>query len=143
MNADAIKKADKAEPKGLVKTVRAGARGDGIRIVLDVGQPVKATAFDLAPTSDYGNRVVIDLAPASAAAIDPVTAVASVVSKSAAPVATPTVPGVGRLPDKPIIIAVDAGHGGEDPGALARSQERRVGKAGVSKCRSRGSLSPY
>src|SRR3546814_12391918 len=90
MNADAIKKADKAEPKGLVKTVRAGARGDGIRIVLDVGQPVKATAFDLAPTSDYGNRVVIDLAPASAAAIDPVTAVASVVSKSAAPVATPT-----------------------------------------------------
>src|SRR3546814_17844088 len=122
MNADAVKKAGKAEPKGLVKTVRAGARGDGILIVLDVGQPVKATAFDLAPTSDYGTRVVIDLAPASAAAIDPVTAVASVASKSAAPVATPTVPGVCRL---------------------QRSEESSVGKECVSTCRSRGSPEHY
>src|SRR3546814_15240012 len=101
MNADAIKKADKAEPKGLVKTVRAGARGDGIRIVLDVGQPVKATAFDLAPTSDYGNRVVIDLAPASAAAIAPVTAFASVVSQTDSPAATQPGPGLGRLTTNP------------------------------------------
>src|SRR3546814_20305696 len=65
MNADAIKKADKAEPKCLVKTVRAGARGDGIRSVLDVGQPVMATEVDLAPTSNYGNRVAIEIGRAS------------------------------------------------------------------------------
>lgn len=131
IDAQAVKKADKAEAKGLVKKIRAGVRGDGVRIVLDVAQPVKATAFDLAPTTDYGNRVVVDLAPLGAAAIDPVTAVAAVVSKSTAPVVKQAVPGGDRLQDKPIIIAVDAGHGGEDPGAHGKSglQEKDVSLA--------------
>src|SRR3546814_14367801 len=44
MNADAIQNAEMAETKGCVKTVRAGARWDGLRICLDVGQPVKERA---------------------------------------------------------------------------------------------------
>lgn len=122
LDADAVKKAGKVEAKGLVKNVRAGTRGDGIRIVLDVAQAVKASAFDLAPNADYGNRVVVDLAPVNAAAPDPVAVIAAATSASAAAAVTSqTLPGIGRLQDKPIIIAVDAGHGGEDPGAHGKS----------------------
>lgn len=130
-DGDAVKKADQAEPKGLVKNVRAGIRADGIRIVLDLTQAVKASAFDLAPNPDYGNRVVVDLTPVNAAPADPVAAVASAVSASTPAATTQTLPGVGRLQDKPIIIAVDAGHGGEDPGAHGKSglQEKDVSLA--------------
>lgn len=117
IDVSGVKKAGNAEPKGLVKNVRAGVHGGGVRIVLDVAEPVKASAFDLAPNTDYGNRVVVDLAPVGSVAADPVATVAAAVSAPPAPVVTQLVPGVGRLQDKPIIIAVDAGHGGEDPGA--------------------------
>ncbi|GEK72823.1 MULTISPECIES: N-acetylmuramoyl-L-alanine amidase [Halomonas] len=87
--------------------IRTGARGDGTRVVLDLSGPVEVESHDLPPAGLQGHRLVLDLAasgPASAppAPVDP----------------APSLPtGGGR----DIVIAVDAGHGGKDPGAVGPS----------------------
>ncbi len=89
--------------KGVVQRVRSGPQADGtLRIVLDLSAAAKPKSFPLQPNDSYGFRVVVDLASAAPAAV-------------AAP--TPPKP---ALPEKPIVIAIDAGHGGEDPGARSR-----------------------
>jgi N-acetylmuramoyl-L-alanine amidase len=92
-----------------------------LRLVLDLAQPVQAKSFLSAPNTHYGYRLVVDLAAASRAGT----------SRAAA----------GRVVDKPIndkpikakhapsdardlIIAIDAGHGGEDPGAIGKNGTR-------------------
>ncbi len=90
--------------RGAVRSVRSGARAGGeLRVVLDLGQMVSPRSFMLAPNDQYGHRLVIDLFPAQTQ---------PVVRRTAPP---PPSPG-GR----PLIVAVDAGHGGEDPGAIGR-----------------------
>lgn len=87
-------------PEGLVADVRTGQRPSGeLRIVLDLKQQVTPKSFLLGPEGQYGNRLVIDLAPRGKD---------SVVKR--APVA---VPGKGRT----LVVAIDPGHGGHDPGA--------------------------
>ncbi|HET8883601.1 MAG TPA: N-acetylmuramoyl-L-alanine amidase [Solimonas sp.] len=126
IDAAGIRKADQTEAKGVVKNVRAGVRGDGVRIVLDVSEPVAVNTFDLAPNDDYGNRVVVDLLRTLSSA-----SAASGAGSAPAAVAAAPLPGTGRLQDKQIVIAVDAGHGGEDPGAHGSSglQEKNVSLA--------------
>jgi N-acetylmuramoyl-L-alanine amidase len=98
------------EGKGLVKRVRSGVHnGTGLRVVLDLDERVKPKSFSLQPNESYGYRVVVDLARESAA---PAPAIA------AAP--APERPRAAPAP-KPIVIAVDAGHGGEDPGTRGRA----------------------
>jgi N-acetylmuramoyl-L-alanine amidase len=97
------------EGKGVVQRVRSGVHdGGGLRVVLDLAAPVKSKSFSLQPNESYGYRVVVDLAGATAA---PATT-------ARAPAAAPR-PGE-QPPAKPIVIAIDAGHGGEDPGARGR-----------------------
>jgi N-acetylmuramoyl-L-alanine amidase len=105
LGKDAIPILDRAIAKGLVQKVRWGPRDDGLRVVLDLGAAVTPKSFLLEPNEEYsGYRLVLDLyGPPQPAA--------------APPPPTPTV----TLKDKPIVIAVDAGHGGEDPGARGRS----------------------
>lgn len=94
-----------AEVKGHVIQVRSGTQDGGtLRVVLDLNKSLKSKSFSLPPNESYGNRVVVDL-------FDEATASAKSVS--------PIGPAAPRLPmsDKPVIIAIDAGHGGEDPGA--------------------------
>ncbi|MGQ0586100.1 MAG: N-acetylmuramoyl-L-alanine amidase [Gammaproteobacteria bacterium] len=92
------------EGKGVVQRVRSGSQEGGVlRIVLDLGAAAKAKSFALAPNDSYGYRVVVDLASAAPAA-------------AGAPAAPPK----PALAEKPIVIAIDAGHGGEDPGARGR-----------------------
>lgn len=102
------------EGKGVVQRVRSGPQdGGGLRVVLDLNGAVKSKSFSLQPTDAYGYRVVVDLA--TAVPMPPRTQVASV-----AP-ATPATPAPRAAPaEKPIVIAIDAGHGGEDPGARSR-----------------------
>lgn len=129
----------KVQPKGLVQKLRSGPRDDGsLRIVLEVAESVSPRTFSLPPGESNGHRLVLDLygrtpsleelsskpaKPAKAPPIipitAPVTAVAVTTTRSfSAPVAgAPMI----QLVDKPIVIAVDAGHGGEDPGAQGRS----------------------
>lgn len=87
------------EGKGLVQRVRSARRENGaLRVVLDLGESVKPKSFSLQPNESYGYRVVVDLVNETKRSAQPA-------SPSAAPA------------EKPIVIAVDAGHGGEDPGA--------------------------
>jgi len=88
----------------LLLGLRSGEREDGgLRIVVDLKQPVRAKSFLLAPNEQYGHRLAVDLVAANAPA------------GSEQPRA-PTRKTPGRARD--LIIAVDAGHGGEDPGAI-------------------------
>ncbi len=95
---------------GLVKALRTGKReGKGLRVVLDLTQAVRPKSFVLKPNDEYGHRLVIDLEQVAAAP-----------RVTTAPRAVKTVP----LESRDLIIAIDAGHGGEDPGAHGRGGTR-------------------
>lgn len=130
-----------------IKSVRVGRFKPGVvRLVLDLKSEVKPQLFELKPVGEYGYRVVLDVYPAQP--IDPLMALldqpkfssAVAVSASAAteqvaekppaeakqqPVKTPNLP---ELRARTLVIAIDAGHGGEDPGAHGRygSREKNV-----------------
>ena len=104
------------DPKasGILSDVRHGERdGDNLRIVFDLESKSQPKSFLLAPAGDYGHRLVVDLPVNSgSAARSPI--------KSASDFA--------QEKDRDVIIAVDAGHGGEDPGAIGKSKthEKRI-----------------
>jgi len=88
-------------PKGLLKGIRAGKQGKSdARVVFDLAEGARPKSFLLPPADKFGYRLVLDLYPATAKAT-PVKSVAEV------------------APGKPrdVIVAIDAGHGGDDPGA--------------------------
>jgi N-acetylmuramoyl-L-alanine amidase len=88
----------------LVRGLRSGVReGDDLRLVVDLKQPVAVNSFQLPPNDTYGHRLVIDLEPAAGA---------EAIEAARRAVRAPK-PG-GR----DVIVAIDAGHGGEDPGAI-------------------------
>jgi N-acetylmuramoyl-L-alanine amidase len=80
---------------------------------------VTPKSFTLAPNQQYGNRLVVDLFD-SAADAEPSPPQPVVATAPAVPV-TPTRPAIKLTPvpngKRNIVIAIDAGHGGEDPGA--------------------------
>ncbi|AYC31213.1 AMIN domain-containing protein [Pseudomonas cavernae] len=91
-----------------------------LRVVIDLSAPVTPKSFSLAPNQQYGERLVIDLFDQGADST-PSLPPSTVAETPAVPV-TPTQP-APKLPPVPggkrnIVIAIDAGHGGEDPGAL-------------------------
>ena len=97
-----------ADGQGIVNRVRTGQREpDMLRLVVDLQQSVRAKSFTLPPSGRYGHRLVVDLDTGTTAIPRADT------GSESAPAPAPAV----ALTDKPIIIAIDAGHGGEDPGA--------------------------
>ncbi len=93
--------------RGAVRRLRSAAREDGsMRIVLDLNAPVKPRSFVLAANSERGDRLVVDLVPLNRA-----------VPARKAPVISVRDANSGR----DIIVAIDPGHGGKDPGARGRS----------------------
>ena len=124
--------------------VRVAQNSPGVvRMVFDLKQAVQPQVFALAPVGDYKHRLVLDLYPT--APMDPLESwiaertqsndalgdfLNKQASSSAAPApssqrpdVTPSTP-AGNAPastgitDRLIVVAIDAGHGGEDPGAI-------------------------
>jgi N-acetylmuramoyl-L-alanine amidase len=136
-----VARIESTEGKGLVQRVRSGPRGTGVRVVLDVASSVFVNNFELPPGDEYGHRLVVDLARPGVPAGDVPVTVAPVVAATEdtspaveaapAPEVAPPAPAIARVQDKPIVVAVDAGHGGEDPGARGKSglQEKDVALA--------------
>ncbi|MFK3793709.1 N-acetylmuramoyl-L-alanine amidase [Pseudomonas piscis] len=91
-----------------------------LRVVVDLKKAVTPKSFTLAPNAQYGNRLVVDLFDNPADAAPPTAPPPAVATVPAVPV-TPAEPAI-KLPPAPagkrdIIVVIDAGHGGEDPGA--------------------------
>ena len=92
-----------------IKNVRyASRKGNALRFVLDLRSQVRPKSFVLKPHGEYGHRLVIDLFDTQS-------------SRS-----VKSLPRQAKSPGRPrdVIIAIDAGHGGEDPGAIGRRGTR-------------------
>lgn len=91
-----------------VLNIRSAVRGgDDLRVVLDLGEWVKPRSFLLKPILQYGNRLVIDLYT-SAQLVTPVVSEADRIARQM----------------RDVLIAIDAGHGGDDPGAIGYGHVR-------------------
>ncbi len=116
-----------------IAAIRIGRFRPGvIRLVFDLKQSVNAQVFTLKPVADYGHRLVLDLYPL--VPIDPILALLQEKDAASRPApapshegrtAQPHAPGPGPEPAQPkaermLTVAIDAGHGGEDPGAKGR-----------------------
>ena len=119
-----------------VSGLRAGRFKPGtVRLVIDLKSEVKPQVFTLKPVGTYGHRLVIDLYPLTppdplmallkgkeptqpaGAAAEPPPGSQPAPSADDRPKA-PSTAEKARLPtSRPVIVVVDAGHGGEDPGA--------------------------
>lgn len=84
----------------LIKAIRSSGDANKMRIVLDLNKATKTNVFALPPTPPYGHRLVVDLFDDS-----PVENLPPVAIRAA----------------RDIVIAIDAGHGGEDPGSIGPS----------------------
>ncbi len=94
---------------GWLKRIRSAPRnGSDLRMVLDLSRPVSTSSFILKPNRKYGYRLVVDLAAAE--------------KKAQAGAGSRTAPPPRRGRD--VIIAIDAGHGGDDPGAVGQNRTR-------------------
>lgn len=128
-----------------IRTLRIGRFKPSIlRLVLDLKTEVAPQAFELKPVASYGYRLVLDIYPAipldplmallsENATITPQTGDTADIRPEVKPqdkagrssgISGKSKPEIRRL----IIIAIDPGHGGEDPGAISRSgtQEKDI-----------------
>jgi N-acetylmuramoyl-L-alanine amidase len=113
-----------------------------VRIVLDLKEELQPQLFALMPVAEYGHRLVLDLYPLTPP--DPLMALLDAEAKGSgrdAPAGNaepPTRAKAGQVSRRPIIVAIDPGHGGEDPGAIGRrgTREKDVTLAIARKIRS-------
>lgn len=86
-----------------ILAIRSSSRneGDDVRVVLDLSEQIRPKSFVLKPIMQYGDRLVIDLYDKS---------------QPAEPTIQKSERELTQMRD--VIIAIDAGHGGDDPGAI-------------------------
>ena len=95
-----------------ITRVRSGIRGgEDLRVVFDLAAKIEPSSFELPPNERTGHRLVLDLYDTSPAA--PVEAPKKL---------TKTVQQIDKR--RPVVVAIDAGHGGEDPGASGPNKLR-------------------
>lgn len=107
-----------------LKRLRYAARGsDGLRVVLDLERAVAVEDVLLAPSREYGHRLVLDLTEHGAGSSD-LAARPEQLAQAAPP--APRKPPVAQplaatAPARDVVIAIDPGHGGQDVGAIGPS----------------------
>ena len=100
----------------LIKNIRHGRRSNQARrVVIDTKGKLDYRTYALQPNQSYGHRLVIELSKETNAATKPV--------EDRTPERV-----VGQRKLRDIVVAIDAGHGGEDPGAIGKhkTQEKHV-----------------
>ncbi|MBI5889806.1 MAG: N-acetylmuramoyl-L-alanine amidase [Nitrosomonadales bacterium] len=129
-----------------IASVRIGRFKPGVvRLVLDLKAQVKPQLFNLNPVGEYGHRLVLDVYPL--VAVDPLMALvqqgenniaasepadsdtlaelpAAEIPPGTVESAPPVPPTRTEIGNRILLVAVDAGHGGEDPGARGRRGTR-------------------
>ncbi len=114
-----------------IAQVRVGQNRPGVvRLVFDLKEEIQPQVFTLDPVGEYRHRLVFDLYPAN-----PVDPIAELLKKDRPPTtaqapsaAAPNQPAAPEEATDPatlpmtrmVTIALDPGHGGEDPGAVGR-----------------------
>ena len=115
-----------------IRALRIGRfKPEILRLVLDLKSEVKPQAFVLKPVGDYGHRLVLDIYPASPP--DPLMALliegtvksaqANAYEHIKSDRTSRTTTAGNKKPDSTvrlITVAIDPGHGGEDPGAMSK-----------------------
>ncbi|MGA9573639.1 MAG: N-acetylmuramoyl-L-alanine amidase [Lysobacterales bacterium] len=97
------------EHSGLITGVRYGQPDKHtLRVVFDLSESAELKSFLLEPTAQYSHRLVIDLYSRSSGQKSSLVKHVTDISK----------------PNREVVIAVDAGHGGEDPGAIGQNRTR-------------------
>jgi N-acetylmuramoyl-L-alanine amidase len=95
------------EARGFAKQLRVGVQGEkDLRLVIDLAEKANPRAFAAEPDGPYGHRLVVDLMP--------VSSTGAVASATPPPPVKTAYAAEGR----DIVIAIDAGHGGADPGSI-------------------------
>ncbi|MES3708649.1 N-acetylmuramoyl-L-alanine amidase [Pseudomonas putida] len=100
---------DMPEANRLVSAIRTAANGNGTRVVLDLRQSANTEMFVLDPSDGMGHRLVIDLRPRTL----PIS-----------PVVTSPTKSIKSEAERDIVVVIDAGHGGKDPGAVGSKGEK-------------------
>ncbi len=97
-----------------ITSIRSGHFGKAdTRIVLDLAAPMQLNSFVLPPQDGQGHRLVLDLTSATRA------------PRQMAAEAVPLVAPMDKAhPRRDIIVVVDPGHGGKDPGAVGSKGQR-------------------
>jgi N-acetylmuramoyl-L-alanine amidase len=135
INSLALKQLDY---NGLIVNSRSSARGkNSLRLVLQLNKKVRVKDFQLKPNLNYRHRLVVDLFES---AVKQKKSPLKVLKKSPAPSKIAATKVTKQKPKKlikksaanishrDIVVAIDAGHGGEDPGAIGRrgTKEKKI-----------------
>ncbi len=99
-------------------------RASSARVVVELNRNAEPSLFAVAPNKSYGHRLVLDLAD-SAPEVAQKPASSSATSSSKQRV---VIDESSSTRDRDIIVAIDAGHGGQDPGSIgpAGSFEKHI-----------------
>lgn len=155
-----------------VSQIRVGQFQPGmVRLVFDLKEPIKPQLFTLDPVAEYQYRMVLDLYPASPpdplmelvkssarkeSAIEKANEEIDFIAQFATKPEAPQAPVAQAIPEakqapapakykRLITIAIDPGHGGEDPGAIGAmgSKEKHVVLSIAKRLRDKIEEDPY
>ncbi|MDO9226165.1 MAG: N-acetylmuramoyl-L-alanine amidase [Pseudomonadota bacterium] len=109
-----------------IANIRVAKNRPGVtRVVVELKTEIRPQVFELKPMGEYGHRLVLDVYPASLAAME--QQVEAAIGKAGGEKRVE--PRHGKVATKPeyvrlITVAIDPGHGGEDPGAIGANGSR-------------------